>query len=87
MPQGALFSMANAAAADTAESNVRFNEAYLAFRVEVDSSAEKSGATKASNFAVVYEEILARPDIKGCRVRAYGPEDCKDLKYWKLGQI
>jgi len=81
LTQGALFSMANVACRDNAHTNIRFNEVYLATRVEVDSVAAVSGAMKSSDFASVYEEILSRPEIKGCRITVAGKEDLKDLKY------
>jgi hypothetical protein len=81
--QGPLFSMASVACRDNAETNVRFNEIYLACRVEVDSVALKTGSMKASDFSSVYEEILSRPEIKGCRVGVHGEHDLKDLKYKK----
>jgi hypothetical protein len=75
--------MANVACRDNAETNVRFNEVYLAFRVEVDPVAVKTGSMKASDFSRVYEEILSRPEIRGCRVSVYGRQDLNDLKYKK----
>lgn len=65
MTQGPLFSMANVACRDNAETNIRFNEVYLAVRVEVDSAAVQHGTMKASDFSAVYEQILSRPEIKG----------------------
>lgn len=84
MTQGALYSMALAAARENADTNIRFNEVYLAARVEVDSDAERSGAIKSSEFASVYEEILSRRQIKGCRVSIYGKDDLVELKYKKV---
>ena len=75
--------MANVACRDNAETNVRFNEVYLACRVEVDSVAVKTGSMKASDFSRVYEEILSRPEVRGCRVSVHGPQDLNDLKYKK----
>lgn len=73
--------MATAACRENADTNVRFNEIYLAFRVEVDEVAAQNGTTSTSDFASVYEEILARPDIRSSRVRVDGLEDLKHLKY------
>lgn len=81
--QGPLYSMANVACRDNAVRNIRFNEVYVAVRVEVDAVAGKSGSMKSSDFSSVYEMILARPEIDGCRVTVYGQEDLKDLKYRK----
>jgi len=81
--QGALYSMANAACRDNTGTSVRFNEVYLAMRVEVDSVAEQTGTHKASDFAAVYEQILARPEIRSCRVTVASADDFKDLKFAK----
>lgn len=81
--QGALFSLANVACRDHEKTNVRFNEVYLGFRVEVDSSAEKTGAMKASDFAQVYTELFSRPDIRSSRVTVATRDDLVDLKHKK----
>jgi hypothetical protein len=81
MTQGPLFSMATAACRENEATSVRFNEIYLAFRVEVDEVAAQNGTTSASDFALVYEQILDRPDIRSSRVRVESVEDLKDLKY------
>lgn len=81
--QGPLFSLSNVACRDNETTNVRFNEVYLACRVEVDSSAEKTGAMKASDFAKVYTELLARPDIKSERITVATQNDLTDLKHKK----
>lgn len=85
MSQGALFSMANVACRENAKTNIRFNECYLAARVDFDSVAEAKGGAqiKASEFALVYEGILANKDIRGCRVSVLGPGDIDLLKYKK----
>ena len=75
--------MANVACRENAETNVRFNEVYLATRVEVDAVAKQSGSMKASDFSSVYEEILSRPEIKGCRISVYTHRDVKDLNFGK----
>lgn len=75
--------MANVACRENAETNVRFNEVYLNRRVEYDSAAVKTGAMTASDFSRVYEQILSRPEIRGCRVSVHGPHDLDDLKYKK----
>lgn len=81
MSQGALFSLANVACRDNESTNVRFNEVYLAMRVEVDSDAENSGMNKASDFAANYEQILAREDIRSCRINVLERDDFKNLKF------
>ncbi|KAM0249689.1 hypothetical protein ACHAQJ_008950 [Trichoderma viride] len=83
MGQGPLFSMATAAARENEETNVRVNELYLMFRVEVDEAAAQHGVSSSSEFAFVYEEILANPKIRGSRVRVATPADFKDLKWVK----
>ncbi|KAK3385720.1 hypothetical protein B0H63DRAFT_187073 [Podospora didyma] len=83
MAQGALFSMCTAASRETAETNVRFNEVYLAFRVEVDEDALQHGVTTASEFAKVYQGILGRGDIKSSRLKVLGTEDIEALKFDK----
>ncbi|KAK0649238.1 hypothetical protein B0T16DRAFT_324338 [Cercophora newfieldiana] len=81
MTQGALFSMSVAAARENAEGNVRFNEVYLSMRVEVDEDAAKHGVVSASEFAPVYELILASPEVRSSRVRVESKEDMKTLRY------
>lgn len=81
--QGALFPFATAGARENESTTVRFNELYLAFRVEVDESAVEHGVTKASDFANVYESILATPEVRSSRVRVDTVDDIKKLKYQK----
>lgn len=81
MTQGALFPMATAAARENESTNVRFNEIYLGFRVEVDEVAVQNGTTKASDFGNVYELILANPEVRSSRVRVENLDDLKKLKY------
>lgn len=81
MTQGALFSMATAACRENAATNVRYNELYVAIRVEVDADAIKHGVTKSSDFGETYQLILSRPEIKGCRVSVLSLEDITNPKY------
>ncbi|KAF5869563.1 putative short-chain dehydrogenase reductase sdr protein [Botrytis fragariae] len=81
--QGPLFSMANVACRDNTDSSVRFNEVYLNCRVEVDSSAAKTGAMKSSDFARSYTELLSRPEIKSSRIIVSTNDDLEDLKHKK----
>ncbi|KAL6812160.1 hypothetical protein J3E69DRAFT_167752 [Trichoderma sp. SZMC 28015] len=81
--QGPLFSMATAAARENEKTNVRVNEVYLMFRVEVDEDAAQHGVTSSSEFAAVYEGILSNPEIRSSRVRLASPADIKDLKWAK----
>ncbi|KAK4888175.1 hypothetical protein LTR27_012904 [Elasticomyces elasticus] len=84
MTQGPLFSMATAAARENEKTNIRFNEIYLCYRVEVDSDAEAHGVTKASDFANVYEMVLDNQDVRSSRVRVENDqEDLVKLKYAK----
>lgn len=81
MTQGALYSMANVACRDNYKTNVRFNEIYLALRVEVDESAAKTGAMKASDFAKCYVALLSDTGIRSSRVSVSGYDDLEKLKY------
>ncbi|PNP52417.1 hypothetical protein THARTR1_07021 [Trichoderma harzianum] len=84
--QGALFSLASVACLENLKTNVRFNEVYLGYRVDYDSVVEEEGGDnrmKSSEFAHVYETILANRDIRGCRITVSGPEDVDQLKYKK----
>lgn len=83
MTQGALFSMANVACLDNAETNIRFNEIYLGVFVMAGPEAEQYGVMKSSEFAASYEHILARTDIKGCRLIVCKPEDLTELRFTK----
>ncbi|KAL7908291.1 hypothetical protein GGI35DRAFT_453786 [Trichoderma velutinum] len=83
MTQGPLFSMATAAARENEKTNVRVNEVYLMFRVEVDEDAAAHGVTSSSEFAANYEGILSNPEIRSSRVRVATPADIKDLKWAK----
>lgn len=83
MTQGALYSMATAAARDNESTNVRFNEVYLNVRVEVDEVAAQKGTVPSSTFAGVYEQLLDRADIRSSRVRIDSVEDMKTLKWAK----
>ncbi|KAK3614110.1 hypothetical protein LTR56_027474 [Elasticomyces elasticus] len=78
MTQGALFSMATAAARENEKTNVRFNE------IEVDRDAKLHGVTKASDFANVYEMVLGGRNVRSSRVRVENDkEDLKKLRYQK----
>ncbi|KAL2678711.1 hypothetical protein Neosp_009462 [[Neocosmospora] mangrovei] len=81
--QGALFSLANVACRELAESSIRFNEVWLAFRVEHDEMAAKNGSVGSSAFAPHYERILSRPEISASRVRLAKPADISDFTWSK----
>ncbi|KEF60375.1 uncharacterized protein A1O9_01935 [Exophiala aquamarina CBS 119918] len=82
--QGALFSLAALASRELDKTNVRFNEAYLDYRVEYDAQCEgeaNAWKMKASDYAKIYEGILADKKIKGCRVICESPADLEKLRY------
>ncbi|OLN96676.1 hypothetical protein CCHL11_00810 [Colletotrichum chlorophyti] len=84
--QGALFSFATAAARQTEKTNVRFNEVYLAYRVqfEVEGGSQQFRGfhiTTSSDFAPLYEKLLERKDIKGSRLKVLKPQDVTELKF------
>lgn len=76
--------MANVACRELDNTNIRFNEVHLAFRVDYDDVAkDRKGSMPSSVFAAHYEELLKREDIRGCRVTLRQAEDIKDLKFGK----
>ncbi|OJJ51441.1 hypothetical protein ASPZODRAFT_138535 [Penicilliopsis zonata CBS 506.65] len=79
--QGALYSLANVACRDSEETNVRFNEIYIALRVEVDESAQRTGFFKASAFDNTFQEILTRPEIQSSRISVMEKRDMTELKF------
>lgn len=86
--QGALFSFAVAAARDNDKTNIRFNEVYLAYRVqfEVETGNQTFAGihmTTSKDFAPLYEKLLDRADIRSSRVKALSPEDVLKLSYEK----
>ncbi|PVI05585.1 NAD(P)-binding protein [Periconia macrospinosa] len=82
MSQGALFSLCVSAARELQDTNVRFNEIYLALRVETDRSAVEHGVVRASEFANVYVEVLrAGERVRGKRVLVETREDIKGLRW------
>lgn len=72
--------MCTAAMRENENTNVRFNEVFLAFRVERDEDATAHGVVKASDFANVYETILGDEKVKSSRVEVRSTEDMKTLK-------
>ncbi|KAI8302146.1 hypothetical protein K4K61_008203 [Colletotrichum sp. SAR11_59] len=86
--QGALFSFAIAAARENEDTNIRFNEVYLAYRVQLEVEPGMTNfhgfpITTSREFAPVFEKLLNRTDIKGSRVKAIKPQDVIDLKFEK----
>ncbi|WQF83998.1 Putative short-chain dehydrogenase/reductase SDR, NAD(P)-binding domain superfamily [Colletotrichum destructivum] len=85
--QGALFSLAIAAARETEKTVVRFNEVYLAYRVQVEvDGPDFYGMPLQSSeaFSPLYQKVLDGSDIKGSRISALGPKDVIDLSVKKL---
>ena len=76
--------MMKIASHDHAETNIRVNEVYLGARVDYDSVAEKEGSIPSSEFGKVYEGILGREEVRGCRVSVTGKGDLGDLRFEKL---
>ncbi|ETS86019.1 hypothetical protein PFICI_04044 [Pestalotiopsis fici W106-1] len=86
MSQGALYSLGISAELENRDTNVRFNEMYLAFPVMVDEEAVKEeaakmGVVKASDFARSYENLLAKDEIKGSRIFIFTPGDIDTLRW------
>jgi hypothetical protein len=81
LTQGALFSMANIACRDLLETNLRFAEVFLGFRIEVDASAIKNNVVKASDFAKNYRKLLGSPEIRSCRDSVMFPQEIENLNY------
>lgn len=84
--QGALFSLAALGSRELEKTNIRFNEAYLDYRVEYDSQCEgeaNAWKMKASDYAKVYEGILDNKNIRGCRVICENPADLQKLRFVK----
>ncbi|TKW54692.1 hypothetical protein CTA1_5614 [Colletotrichum tanaceti] len=86
--QGALFSFAVAAARDNEKTNIRFNEVYLAYRVQFEVEPGKQTfaglhMTTSKGFAPLYEKLLDRTDIRSSRVKALSPEDVLELSHEK----
>ncbi|EEU43588.1 uncharacterized protein NECHADRAFT_82525 [Fusarium vanettenii 77-13-4] len=81
--QGALFSLANIACRELAETNIRSNEVWLAFRVKHDKMAAKNGSIGSFALAPYYEQILSRPEISANRVRLAKPADISSFTWSK----
>lgn len=78
-----MYTLATAASRENESTNVRFNEIYLAFRVEVDEVAVRHGVTKASDFARVYEFVLDHDEVRSSRVKVETVGDIDCVKYQK----
>lgn len=85
MTQGALFALSNVACLNNAETNIRFNELYLGLFMQAnpDAKATEYGVIKSKQFASAYEQLLVRPDIKGCRVKVERLGDLTKLRFVK----
>ncbi|KAK2008138.1 NAD(P)-binding protein [Colletotrichum eremochloae] len=86
--QGALYSFAITAARENKQTNIRFNEVYLAHRVRLEADKDTQIVAgmqiplmSSKEFAPLYEKILDRTDIRSCRVKARGPEDVAEICY------
>lgn len=84
MTQGAIFPMCKAAARENQSTNMRFNEIFLCFRVEVDEVAAQSGATMSTDFGKTFELLLDDESVRSSRVRVEKQEDMVKLNYKKL---
>lgn len=82
--QGPLYSLAAAAAFETAETNVRFNEVYLDLWVKTDIS-KFEGAMASSVFADNYVEVLSRTDVKSSRIFVTKESEVKNFRFEKKG--
>lgn len=84
MTQGALFPFCKAAARENENTNVRFNEVYLCYRVENDVDAVAHGVTKSSDFAKVYEMLLDTTEVRSSRIMVEDAEgDLAKLRHHK----
>ncbi|CVL04741.1 uncharacterized protein FMAN_12839 [Fusarium mangiferae] len=83
--QGALFTLANVGCRELADTNVRFNEVHLSFRVDYDAVAKQKqgGSVPSSQLAAHYVNLLARRDISGSRINLGKPEDIEKLPFTK----
>jgi hypothetical protein len=68
---------------DNSNTNIRVNEVFLSARVDYDTVAEAKGrgVIKSSDFAKVYEGVLADDKIRGARITVHGPDDLAKLKW------
>jgi hypothetical protein len=80
--QGALFALANVGCRELADTNIRFNEVHLNFRVDYDQVArEKRGSVGSSKLAEHYVNLMSRPEIRGSRINLVKVEDVKTLPF------
>lgn len=84
--QGALFGMANVACRDNKTTNVRFNEVYLAFRVQTEDSGTSPWGERdvmsSSEFGKMYEQIMDGDgkSVRSCRFLLEEPRDVEELR-------
>jgi len=87
MVQGALFSMANVACRENKTTNVRFNEVYLAFRVQIEDSATSPWGERdvmsSSEFGKVYEQIMDGDgkEVRSCKFLLEELMDAEKLRF------
>jgi hypothetical protein len=91
--QGALASLCAVGSRELADTNVRFNEVYLAFRVEYDDNLQKGqssipevdwsqiGWARASEFARHYDGILDNEKIRGMQVNIMSKDEMDSSNY------
>ena len=80
--------MLSVGAKDNEKTNIRVNEVYLSARVDYDAEVEKASKgsenIRSSEFAKVYEQILAKPELKGNRLTVRGKKDLEDFTVERL---
>lgn len=77
LTQGALYSMANVASRELAQTNVRFNEVFLNLRVDFDGP----DSVRPEEFSYNYEQLLQNKNINGSRISIKSRSDIADLKW------
>lgn len=77
LTQGALYSMANVASRELAQTNVRFNEVFLNLRVDFDGP----DSVRPEEFSYNYEQLLQNKSINESRISIKSRSDIADLKW------
>ena len=76
--------MATVACRELRDSNIRFNDVFLGFRVDYDAVAKgKKHSMASSDFAAHYKKLLERTDITGSRIHLRASEDVRNLPFTK----
>lgn len=76
---GALGAMSAAAAFETWQTNVRFNEIYLSMGVFSDATEDTTYKVSSKYFGKVFEKILADKELKSKRIRVDTISDVETL--------